>query len=342
MLTFISNKTRTINMTTQLLQQKKIPMRIPTLKPKMISKKKEDAKADEVTQFVKPIATTMNRMFPSVDKLCDAPFIKKITGLGTKKAALLFIAENSTVYNFFASMEVKMRENSVLIKRDIEQFFQTKDVLIAISAFKVQIKQIEAEQKVLKKKQEEQAIIEENRERIIQEEKNKVIAGFLQEQAQAALKKGDEKSAKEFSAQAIKLLEQEQKDKMITESSDSGEEEDDSDSDYVDESSSSSSTSGRSNSRSSRSSSKKEDKEEKVEKVERVEKVVEKKEDEVLDLKRVIEVINATNEAGFLLVKHGNKEYKITDLVVDRVNTKLVLNIEPLNQEKPAVKVNFQ
>lgn len=330
-------------MTTQLLQQKKIPMRIPTLKPKMISKKKDVANAnDEVTQFVKPIATTMNRMFPSVDKLCDAPFIKKITGLGTKKAALLFIAENSTVYNFFASMEVKMRENSVLIKRDIEQFFQTKDVLIAISAFKVQIKQIEAEQKVLKKKQEEQAIIEENRERIIQEEKNKVIAGFLQEQAQAALKKGDEKSAKEFSAQAIKLLEQEQKAKMITESSDSGEEEEeednDSDSDYVDEGSSSSSTSNRSTTSNSRSSKKEEKKVEKAEKVEQEEK----KDDEVIDLKRVIEVINATNEAGFLLVKHGNKEYKITDLVVDRVNTKLVLNIEPLIQEKPAVKVNFQ
>lgn len=339
-------------------------MRLPTVRP-TIKPKKEEKKESKVAEFVKPIATTMNRMFPSVDKLCDAPFMKKITGLGTKKAALLFIAENSMVYNFFNQMEVKMRENNVFIKKDIEHYFQTKEVLVAVSAFKVQIKQIEAEQKVLKKKQEEQAIIEEARERIAQEEKNRLIAEYLQEQAQAAKKKGDDKAAQEFSLQAMKLMEEQKKqekaaqaaESATTESSDSdreSDEQDDQDEDYVEEGEESSDSSSK-NSKSSKSS-KQSSNSKSAEKVEKTEapastpvaqspvaqsEPAKPKQDEQLDIKRVIEIINATNEAGYLTCKHGNKEFKILNLVLDRVNSKLVLNIEPTVPEKPAVKVNF-
>lgn len=341
-----------------LSQQRKPPMRLPTVRPTMKPKKEE--KESKVAEFVKPIATTMNRMFPSVDKLCDAPFMKKITGLGTKKAALLFIADNSMVYNFFNQMEVKMRENNVLIKKDIEHFFTTRDVLVAVSAFKVQIKQIEAEQKVLKKKQEEQAIIEEARERIAQEEKSRLILEYLQEQAQAAKKKGDEKAAQDFSLQAMKVMEEQKKlekasETATTESSDSDHESDEQDEDYEEtgeeSSDSSSKTSKSSKSSKSSQSSEKEEKEEKNEKAGKngsscivqtsTVESTNPKSDEQLDIKRVIEIINATNEAGYLTCKHGNKEFKILDLVLDRVNSKLVLNIEPMVPEKPVVKVNF-
>lgn len=349
------------------LQQKKQPMRLPTVRP-TVKPKKEEKKDSKIAEFVKPIATTMNRMFPSVDKLCDAPFMKKITGLGTKKAALLFIAENSMVYNFFNQMEVKMRENNVFIKKDIENYFQTKDVLIAVSAFKVQIKQIEAEQKVMKKKQEEQAIIEEARERIAQEEKNRLIAEYLQEQAHAAKMKGDDKAAQEFSLKAMKFMEEQKKqekaaekaadkanESTTTESSDSDRESDEQDEDYVEESgeesSDSSSKTSKSSKHSNASNSKSTDKGENTASTPTPSTsstnttsstgTPTDKQDEQLDIKRVIEIINATNEAGYLTCKHGNKEFKILNLVLDRVNSKLVLNIEPTVPEKPPVKVSF-
>jgi hypothetical protein len=348
-------------------------MRLPTVRP-TVKPRKEEKKESKSVDFVKPIATTMNRMFPSVDKLCDAPFIKKITGLGTKKAALLFIAENSMVYNFFNQMEVKMRENNVYIKKDIEQYFQTKEVLVAVSAFKIQIKQIEAEQKVMKKKQEEQAIIEEARERIAQEEKNRLIAEYLQEQAHAAKMRGDEKAAQDFSIKAMKLMEEQKKrdEKGIkestdsTESGDSGDSDNDSDEDYVEESNDESSDSSTANSANSTisntntknktssenstnmASSPKNSKSSKPEPVANAtaatienKTAVDSVKDDQLDIKRVIEIINATNEAGYLTCKHGNKEFKIVNLVLDRVNAKLVLNIEPTLPEKSPVKVNF-
>ena len=253
-----------------------------------------------------------------------------------------------------------MRENNVLIKKDIEHFFTTRDVLVAVSAFKVQIKQIEAEQKVLKKKQEEQAIIEEARERIAQEEKSRLILEYLQEQAQAAKKKGDEKAAQDFSLQAMKVMEEQKKlekasETATTESYDSDHESDEQDEDYEEtgeeSSDSSSKTSKSSKSSKSSQSSEKEEKEEKNEKAGKngsscivqtsTVESTNPKSDEQLDIKRVIEIINATNEAGYLTCKHGNKEFKILDLVLDRVNSKLVLNIEPMVPEKPVVKVNF-
>lgn len=343
-------------------QQRKPPMRLPTVRPAVRPAAKKEptgtvGTAKTATDFAKPIVTTMNRMFPSVDKLCDAPWIKKITGLGTKKAALLFIAENSMVYNFFNSMEVKMRENNVFIRKDIEHFFQTKEVLIALSAFKVQVKQIEAEQKILKKKQEEEAIVEEARERIEQEAKNRILAEYLQSEALAAKKRGDEKASKEFSAKAMKLMEEHNKQQealeaKTTESSDSDRESDDQedgdreDEDYVDNSkdhSNDGSEDGSSSSHHSKSS-KRSEKSASVStnsKTGSQEQEGEKKADDKLDINRVIDIINATNDAGYLLVKHGNKEYKLMNLVLDRVNAKLVLNIEPTVPEKAPVKVSF-
>lgn len=348
--------------------QRKPPMRLPTVRPVVRPTAKKESTgtagtAKTATDFAKPIVTTMNRMFPSVDKLCDAPWIKKITGLGTKKAALLFIAENSMVYNFFNSMEVKMRENNVFIRKDIEHFFQTKEVLIALSAFKVQVKQIEAEQKILKKKQEEEAIVEEARERIEQEAKNRILAEYLQSEALAAKKRGDEKASKEFSAKAMKLMEEHNKQQealeaKTTESSDSDRESDDredrgqEDEDYVDNSKDdskdeedASETSGSGSSSHRSKSSKRSDKSasaaSKNASDKNSEDLPEKKTDDKLDINRVIEIINATNDAGYLLVKHGNKEYKLMNLVLDRVNAKLVLNIEPTVPEKAPVKVSF-
>lgn len=302
---------------------------------------------------MKPIVTTMGRMFPSVDKLCDAAFMKKLTGLTTKKNALLFIADNPNVYGFFNQMELKMKENNVLIRRDIEQFFGTKDVLVAISSFKIQIKQIEAEQKILKKEQERHAIIEQERDRIVQEEKNRIIAQYHEEQAELAKKKGDAKLAEEHTLKALKLMEKQKEqekalEKSTTESDDSSHNESDEagESEEDEENRFDTSSKNSKNSKTSAASSKGRKNEEEDDDGEKEEKdgKAKKQEDEQLDIKRVIEIITATNEANFLLVKHGNKEFKITNLVLDRVNSKLVLNIEPLlpeKSEKEKVKVSF-
>lgn len=327
------------------LVQRKAPLRlVPTVRP--ASKPKPKTENENTPKYVKPIVTTMGRMFPSVDKLCDATFMKKITGLTTKKSALLFIAENAMVYAFFTQMEQKMKENNVIVRKDIELYMTTtKDVLVAISSFKIQLKQLEAEQKIAKKEQERQAIIEQERERILQEGKNLILAEHYQEQAEIARKEGNMKLADKYTADAMKLMEK-QKEIDTTNSSDSSHESDrDEEEENEDEESSSSSKKSSSSSQASRMS--KSNREVNAEPAapnsvgSSSSNSNQPKEDEQLDIKRVIEIINATNEAGYLVVKHGTKEFKITDLVLDRVNAKLVLNIEPTTPEKPVIKLNF-
>jgi hypothetical protein len=340
-------------------------MRLPTVRPspKTASTKTPD-KAKNELGFTKPIVTTMKRMFPSVDGLCDATFIKKVTGLSTKKNALLFIAETQPVYNFFNLMELKMRENVVIIRKEIEQFFSTKDVLVAISNFKIQVKQLEAEQKILKKAQEQEAIIEQNRERIIQEEKNRIIAQYHEEQAELAKQKGDEKAAQDHMTKALKLLEkQKEQDRALevatTESSDSSHHESDEDHEDHEVEEDDEATVSRVSSRTSASASTSikqnrgiadnhnhdshdydgEADTSSTKTSNTVSRSEQKTEEAALDIKRVKEIFEATHEAGFLVAKQGNKEFKISDFFIDVVNAKLVINLEP--EQARSVKVSF-
>lgn len=242
-------------------------------------------------------------------------------------------------------MEQKMRENNVEVRKDIEKFMTTtKEVLQSISRFKIEIKQLEAEQKLMKKEQERQAIIEEERERIAQEEKNRIIAQYHEEQAELARKNGDMKAAEEHASKATKFLEKQKEQERVlsttTDSSDSSPHESEEEAEQEDEDDGSESSKKSSSSKATSSSAGKVSKETKESKDAKEHAKVEQ-DDEQLDIKRVIDIINATNKAGFLMVKHGKNEFKITELTLDRVNSKLILNVEPINQEKQ-MKVNFE
>lgn len=331
-----------------LLQKPKVPpslRRLPA--PILLSKKSNSvvasnnkSKKEEV--FEKPVVTTMGKMFPAVDKVCDATWMKKIFGMTSKKNALLFIADTAPVHNFFTQMEHRMAENRTLIKQEIESFIGQLDIQRMISGFKVSLKQKEAEQKLLKKEAERLAIVEQNRELVVEQERHRVIAEYLETEAKRARELGDEKTAEEnfAKAQAARKLQQEMEARMeqkTTESSDSSvdDEEDQEVTELEEESeavqpkpkpkttptttqatttapieSTASPASPTSSSTTSNSPQTSSD----------------------LSISRIKELIEITNNEGFLLVTQGTKEFKITSLHIDAEKRKLVINIDSVSK----------
>jgi len=185
--------------------QGKLPQSVRSLTVLPVPRVGKKQQQDE-QNAVKPVATTMSKMFPSVDKVCGAPFVKKVFGLTSKKNAVLFIADCMAVYNYFMDMERKMAMGRDSYRQEIAQFMGQVTIQKEISAFKVQLKQKEAEQKLLKKEMERQAIREQERASIIEEERNRIMAESFQDEANKARAQGDEATARIFEKKAQEAL----------------------------------------------------------------------------------------------------------------------------------------
>lgn len=122
-------------------------------------------------------ATTLAKIFPRIDKICDAAFIKKALGT-TKKDSVLFITENDECQAFLTEKEETIDRHNKLVREDIMEFLRGERMQLAIAKFRASIKEKVAMDKASKKVLEKQAIIEE----------------FLREQEK--LKKDNEERAK--------------------------------------------------------------------------------------------------------------------------------------------------
>jgi hypothetical protein len=311
---------------------------LPTVRPSI----KKVVKQEEPTEYTKPIVTTMAKMFPSVDKVCEAKWMNKTFGMTSKKNALLFIADAPSVYGFFNKLELKMAENRDGIRKDIENFVSHVEVQKMISAFKVCLKQKEAEQKVMKKEQERQMIVEQERARIVEEERTNIIIKYHQDEAEAARKKGNQAVVDEHLSKALALIEkQKQAEKLLeqktTESSDSsGENEEDEDDEESSHSSSKSTKSVASTAAAPVAAAPVAAAAAAVATAAPV-ATNSKNADEPMDIVKVKQIIEATNAANFLSIRTPDgKEFKILSLIIDRANAKLVINIEQPAQIKVA------
>jgi len=104
--------------------------------------------------------TTLAKIFPRIDKICDAAFIKKALGT-TKKDSVLFINDNDECQAFLAEKEETIDRHNSLIREDIMDFFRGERMQLAVAKFRASVKEKVAMDKASKKVLEKQAIIEE-------------------------------------------------------------------------------------------------------------------------------------------------------------------------------------
>lgn len=105
-------------------------------------------------------STTLSKIFPKLDKICDATFIRKVVGT-TKKDAVVFITDNQECRRFFEAKEAEIDRHNELVQNDIRDFLTQKNMQYEIAKFKAVIKEKQAKEKADKKALEKQAIIEE-------------------------------------------------------------------------------------------------------------------------------------------------------------------------------------
>lgn len=113
-----------------------------------------------ITPANTPAPTTLGKIFPRLDKICDAPFIRKVLGT-TKKDSILFISNNVICNAFFQIKEQDIQTHNDLIKGEILDFFQSPQMQMEVAKFKATIKEKKAQETLKKKELEKQAIIEE-------------------------------------------------------------------------------------------------------------------------------------------------------------------------------------
>ena len=106
------------------------------------------------------MATTLSKVFPRLDKICDAAFIKRALGT-TKKDSVVFISDNQMCRDFFTEKEAEIDRHNELVREDIMQFLQDPRMQLEVAKFKSIIKEKVAKEKLNKKDLEKQAIIEE-------------------------------------------------------------------------------------------------------------------------------------------------------------------------------------
>ena len=104
--------------------------------------------------------STLSKIFPKLDKICDAPFIRKVVGT-TKKDAVIFLTDNQECRRFFEVKESEIDRHNELVQNDISDFLSQNHMQIEIAKFKACIKERQAREKVQKRELEKQAIIEE-------------------------------------------------------------------------------------------------------------------------------------------------------------------------------------
>ena len=102
--------------------------------------------------------STLGRLFPRIDKICDAAFIKKVIGT-TKKDSVIFINETEICKEFFKIKEGEIDRHNELVRQDIVAFFRTPAMQMSVSQFKSGIKQKKAEDTIMKEELKKQAII---------------------------------------------------------------------------------------------------------------------------------------------------------------------------------------
>lgn len=105
------------------------------------------------------MATSLSKIYPRLDKICDATFIRKVIGT-TKKDAVIFITENDECRRFFEEKEIEIDRHNEIVRNDILQFFQANNMPYEVAKFKAVIKEKVAKDKVRKKELEKVAIIE--------------------------------------------------------------------------------------------------------------------------------------------------------------------------------------
>jgi len=101
-------------------------------------------------------SASLNKTFPHVDKVCDAPFLKQATGITTKKDTVNFILSNPDCRAFFARLDAEMVESDAIIQSKITKYFTT--IPEAIKTFKQSLKVVHEQAKLSKKQAERDAL----------------------------------------------------------------------------------------------------------------------------------------------------------------------------------------
>lgn len=104
--------------------------------------------------------TTLSKIFPKLDKICDATFIRKVVGT-TKKDAVVFFTDNQECRRFFENKEAEIDRHNELVQNDIRDFLSQETMKYEIAKFKAVIKEKQAKEKASRRELEKQAIIEE-------------------------------------------------------------------------------------------------------------------------------------------------------------------------------------
>lgn len=127
-------------------------------------------------------ATSLSKFLPKIDKICDAPFFKKLIKT-SKKDAVIFINENKFFHDFLQNKEDEINRFYKLVREDIVKFASTKEMKLAVISFKTCNKEKIARDKADRKELEKKAIIEEylrEQERSKEKEKDRKAFGLTQ------------------------------------------------------------------------------------------------------------------------------------------------------------------
>lgn len=106
------------------------------------------------------MATTLAKLYPRIDKICDAAFIKKAVGT-TKKDSVVFFSHNTECRSFFENKESDIDSFNDIIRNDIMDFLRSENMQLAVTKFRSEIKEKVAIEKASKVVLQKQAIIEE-------------------------------------------------------------------------------------------------------------------------------------------------------------------------------------
>jgi hypothetical protein len=115
--------------------------------------------------------TTLAKSYPHVDKVCDATFLKKATGLQTKKDATQFILNHPDAREFFSRMNEGMVKSNKDVQEKISKYLSTLNE--DLNKFKKQLKFVKEQDKINKKNSEREALKAEIRREMEREEKEK-------------------------------------------------------------------------------------------------------------------------------------------------------------------------
>jgi hypothetical protein len=120
---------------------------------------------------------TLSKAFPHVDKICDASFLKRVTGIATKKDSTRFILSNPDCKAFFGKMETELIQVDSDAQNKIERYFTT--ITDELKSFKSSIKAAKEKETIDKKLAEREALKAELRRELEQEKEQQATRAEL-------------------------------------------------------------------------------------------------------------------------------------------------------------------